>query len=51
MYRIPLEKEEVVIDIEMPEGPVLEGVVEISIGQGGVMEPQTVKVKSGTTVN
>ena len=39
------------IDIEMPEGPVLEGVVEISIGQGGVMEPQTVKVKSGTTVN
>ena len=45
------EEEEVVIDIEMPEGPVLEGVVEINIGQGGVMEPQTVKVKQGTTVS
>ena len=45
------EKEEEVIEIDMPEGPVLEGSVEIDIGQGGVMEPQTVKVKSGTTVN
>ena len=45
------EKEEEKIEIDMPEGPVLEGVVEVSIGQGGVMDPQTVKVKSGTTVN
>jgi plastocyanin len=45
------EKEEVKIEIEMPEGPVLDGIVEIDIGQGGVMDPQTVKVKSGTTVN
>lgn len=45
------DNEEETIEIDMPEGPVLEGVVEISIGQGGVMDPQTVKVKSGTTVN
>jgi len=45
------EKEEEKIEIEMPEGPVLDGIVEIDIGQGGVMDPQTVKVKSGTTVN
>jgi len=45
------EKEEEVIEIDMPEGPILEGSVEVTIGQGGVMEPQTVKVKSGTTVN
>ena len=45
------EEEEEVIDIEMPEGPVLEGIVEINIGQGGIMEPQTVKVKQGTTVS
>ncbi len=45
------EKEEEVIDIDMPEGPVLEGTVDVSIGQGGIMDPQTVKVKSGTTVN
>jgi plastocyanin len=45
------EKEEEVIDIDMPEGPILEGPVDIEIGQGGVMDPQTVKVKVGTTVN
>ena len=45
------EQEEEAIEIDMPEGPVLEGIVEINIGQGGVMEPQTVKVKSGSTVS
>ncbi|MBL40441.1 MAG: hypothetical protein CL761_03855 [Chloroflexi bacterium] len=45
------EVEEEKIVLEMPEGPILDGVVEISIGQGGVMDPQTIKVKSGTTVN
>ena len=45
------EQKEEKIEIDMPEGPVLEGIVEITIGQGGVMDPQTVKVKSGTTVN
>tara|TARA_B110001454_G_scaffold124822_1_gene116476 strand:+ start:281 stop:982 length:702 start_codon:yes stop_codon:yes gene_type:complete len=44
------EEEEEVIDIDMPEGPVLEGDVEVTIGQGGVMEPQTVKVNAGTTI-
>ena len=45
------EQEEEAIEIDMPEGPVLEGIVEINIGQGGVMDPQTVKVKSGSTVS
>ena len=45
------EVEEEKIVLEMPEGPILDGVVEISIGQGGIMDPQTIKVKSGTTVN
>ena len=44
------EQEEEKIEVDMPDGPVLEGVVEINIGQGGVMDPQTVKVKAGTTV-
>ena len=44
-------KEEVkVVDIDMPDGPILEGDVEITIGQGGVMDPQTVKINSGATV-
>ena len=45
------EKEEVVIEIDMPEGPVLEGPVDVNIGQGGVMDPQTIKINVGTTVN
>jgi len=44
------EVEEVIIDIDMPEGPVLEGDVEITIGSGGLMDPQTVKVNAGTTI-
>ena len=44
-------QEEEAIEIDMPEGPVLEGIIEINIGQGGVMDPQTVKVKSGSTVS
>lgn len=44
-------KEEVkVVDIDMPDGPILEGDVEITIGQGGVMDPQTVKINLGATV-
>jgi plastocyanin len=45
------EKEEVVIEIDMPEGPVLEGPVDVNIGQGGLMDPQTIKINVGTTVN